>query len=983
MKTFRKLISEISQPNSEDELNFKEKHIIEPIDHTVAPESTFSGNVDKDDIDGMKRYRKNKRLADYQKPDDEDVYEAVTLKRDLPGQEDNDIDNDGDTDMTDAQYKYRRHAQVKLHKIDEETFVIPEEILATEKNAFHTAAANAHAAGKKHFAFAGKKYPVTMSKDAAKTFAGKGMQEEKDEDEKPVRIKLRGWGPDHKKGNMGNPAARASLMKNEKVDEPYAVGMAQAMKSTGDKPPLEKKTIRLAHKIAKGIEKNEAMDPVGKEDDDINNDGKVTKHDKYLHNRRKAISASIRAKIKEGFGAVTAAGGDYDKEDSHQKYKKSNATKKEDVALSRNDKGMKVFAGKTNASQIGEDLDEADAVVTHKWYSVKNWKDGSDHFDNLDDHLGGHGYKHAALGNTALNRPDHHIGIPVKAKNAIAYMDKHAKPITEEVEQIDEAPGKRVSSAYRMTVPLKDGQVHPDHIEKINDLKAKVRADNAKEGTKNKVVLQGRLGKDSPNASKYRSKFTGKSFPGSHQRIKLGDASHADVYVREEAEQLDEIGNTPAGRKALKAVIARAPEKAANARLRSDILGRRQFDADVSSKDSELYGNAADKHYKKYQNTVKSAARAVDRLTKEEAEQLDELSPNTLHSYIKKAAGNMAGNAAVAAAQASSSMKKSSPDVKRNIKNRMKGITGASGRLADKANMAEEAEQIDELSKETLTSYAIKAHRRGDMAARMSKSGADKDMANYANKRFQGVQTAIKKLGEAEDLDELDKKTLGSYVRRASVDAYRRGQDVEMHSTSRGRASSYGSAMRHGELENKGRRKANNRIVGIDRATQRLTKEEVEINEETGYKVSSEKSQFGGHRAHLVNPEGKTSYLGSTAYKTPKHAKGEAQVYHDTYFHTTGIKANDYGASKAVAAYRAKNKEHIYVKEEVDLNEAFNAGSLKLNDGSSISLKTEDAKVLNKLMSSLKTENKAKMMNIAMANKNGFNEILSFAREAI
>ncbi len=855
MKTFRKLVSEISQPNSEDELNFKEKHIIEPIDHTVAPESTFSGNVDKDDIDGMKRYRKNKRLADYQRPDDEDVYEAVTLKRDVPGQEDDDVDNDGDADMTDAQYKYRRHAQVKLHKIDEETFVIPEEILATEKNAFHTAAANAHAAGKKHFAFAGKKYPVTMSKDAAKTFAGKG------------------------KGLA------------EKVDEPYAVGMAQAMKSTGDKPPLEKKTIRLAHKIAKGIEKNEAMDPVGKEDDDINNDGKVTKHDKYLHNRRKAISASIRAKIKEGFGAVTAAGGDYDKEDSHQKYKKSNATKKEDVALSRNGKGTKVFAGKTNASQIGEDLDEADAVVTHKWYSVKNWKDGSDHFDNLDDHLGGHGYKHAALGNTARNRPDHHIGIPVKAKNAIAYMDKHAKPITEEAEQIDEAPGKRVSSAYRMTVPLKDGQVHPDHIEKINDLKAKVRADNAKEGTKNKVVLQGRLGKDSPNASKYRSKFTGKSFPGSHQRIKLGDASHADVYVREEVEELDE------------------------------------------------------------------------------------LSKKTLGSYVKKAGGTSLNSAGAHMADYGANSNQKS--FKKGI-NRAKGVMRAADRLTK-----EEVEELDELSKATLTSYAIKAHRRGDMAARMSKSGADKDMANYANKRFQGVQTAIKKLGEAEELDELDKKTLGSYVRRASVDAYRRGQDVEMHSTSRGRASSYGSAMRHGELENKGRRKANNRIVGIDRATQRLTKEEVEINEETGYKVSSEKSQFGGHRAHLVNPEGKTSYLGNTAYKTPKHAKGEAQVYHDTYFHTTGIKANDYGASKAVAAYRAKNKEHIYVKEEADLNEAFNAGSLKLNDGSSISLKTEDAKVLNKLMSSLKTENKAKMMNIAMANKNGFNEILSFAREAI
>jgi hypothetical protein len=64
-------------------------------------------------------------------------------------------------------------------------------------------------------------------------------------------------------------------------------------------------------------------------------------------------------------------------------------------------------------------------------------------------------------------------------------------------------------------------------------------------------------------------------------------------------------------------------------------------------------------------------------MKKEEVEELDELSKKTLGSYVKKAAGNMAGNAAVGAAQASSSMKQSSPDVKRNIANRMKGIAKA------------------------------------------------------------------------------------------------------------------------------------------------------------------------------------------------------------------------------------------------------------------------------------------------------------------
>ena len=56
-------------------------------------------------------------------------------------------------------------------------------------------------------------------------------------------------------------------------------------------------TKSAAEKQLKAIEinkhKNEALDPVGKEDDDINNDGKVDSTDKYLSKRRQAISKNI------------------------------------------------------------------------------------------------------------------------------------------------------------------------------------------------------------------------------------------------------------------------------------------------------------------------------------------------------------------------------------------------------------------------------------------------------------------------------------------------------------------------------------------------------------------------------------------------------------------------------------------------------------------------------------------------------------------
>jgi predicted RNA-binding protein with EMAP domain len=42
----------------------------------------------------------------------------------------------------------------------------------------------------------------------------------------------------------------------ERARNKYAIGMAQAMKSTGDNPPLKKSTIKKAHEIAKAVAKS-------------------------------------------------------------------------------------------------------------------------------------------------------------------------------------------------------------------------------------------------------------------------------------------------------------------------------------------------------------------------------------------------------------------------------------------------------------------------------------------------------------------------------------------------------------------------------------------------------------------------------------------------------------------------------------------------------------------------------------------------------
>jgi len=64
--------------------------------------------------------------------------------------------------------------------------------------------------------------------------------------------------------------------------------------------------IKMADKLSKakghmpGYTYAEGLDPVGKEDGDVNNDGKKDSTDKYLMNRRKAIGKAMKKKMTEG-----------------------------------------------------------------------------------------------------------------------------------------------------------------------------------------------------------------------------------------------------------------------------------------------------------------------------------------------------------------------------------------------------------------------------------------------------------------------------------------------------------------------------------------------------------------------------------------------------------------------------------------------------------------------------------------------------------
>ena len=67
--------------------------------------------------------------------------------------------------------------------------------------------------------------------------------------------------------------------------------IVKALKKTGKFKKNDPAMYAIAASRAEGL------DPVGKEDDDINNDGKVDKTDKYLLKRRQAVSKNINENI--------------------------------------------------------------------------------------------------------------------------------------------------------------------------------------------------------------------------------------------------------------------------------------------------------------------------------------------------------------------------------------------------------------------------------------------------------------------------------------------------------------------------------------------------------------------------------------------------------------------------------------------------------------------------------------------------------------
>lgn len=294
----------------------------------------------------------------------------------------------------------------------------------------------------------------------------------------------------------------------------------------GNKRKMEAESTELTDEDKAFLEQlnTEAKhDPVGKEDADINNDGKVNSSDSYLKNRRKAISASINKKgmkedteqpVEEGWDDMLkdvkkrqAEGGtgkfDVKKTSTGTQYTRKSSTFDDggkDADLKKAEKKEK-----SEKNEEVEHVEEMMTTTSNSKSSVKVKPGGSTEVAN--------GLAKAKFNNYIAQR---------RAEN------QKNKPQNEEVEQVDEISTSTASAYLSKRVP--------QHNPNMNTPETNARDAKVARGIRGAVSREHGYGPDKGAENKVTGRF--------EYRKKVG-ATH--VFNKEEAEQIEEkkLRDTP------------------------------------------------------------------------------------------------------------------------------------------------------------------------------------------------------------------------------------------------------------------------------------------------------------------------------------------------------------------------------------------------------------------------------------------------------
>lgn len=383
------------------------------------------------------------------------------------------------------------------------------------------------------------------------------------------------------------------------------------MISSGDKDKITK----LATMMSKEKKVAEAkLDPVNhkelegthaqRKDKDINNDGKVDKTDEYLHNRRKAVKHAIAKKMKEEAEQIDEISADMKSRykqkaqrslDQAQDFKSELDHEGEPKGSRvRKDVNRMIKNRKTGMKRANEEAEQIDEIST---------KRALDYMDKASDARG-----HRNMSTAKLDKRHSSMALAhekIRARRAKVPTTEEIDLTAEEIEMIEAKmagvadgalPGDEHMCATKVFhkewnegVPVPTMHADPDEDGLIEWYDVMFDHGIERVMTEDMEVLDEKM--------------------------------HGHKRMKEEAEELDELSRSTLGSYAKKA-IKDAPEKDRTGKAYSDMAAddaRRGNRAGASD-----FGKRAAQSYTKAANRRAGTMKAIDKLAKEEAEQVDE-----------------------------------------------------------------------------------------------------------------------------------------------------------------------------------------------------------------------------------------------------------------------------------------------------------------------------------------------------------------------
>ena len=211
----------------------------------------------------------------------------------------------------------------------------------------------------------------------------------------------------------------------------------------------------------------------------------------------------------------------------------------------------------------------------------------------------------------------------------------------------------------------------------------------------------------------------------------------------------------------------------------------------------------------------------------EECEILSELSKTALGNYAKAAAFDIANKGSAVGKAGNNLAVLANPkgpltQLNKRLQGHAKAVQKLTKEEVEEFMQTEAYDQLDELSKKTLGSYVKAAAKDAEASGRDQEHYGDQSDYDRGTKRQKGIAKAVDKLTkeEVEEIDELDKKTLGNYVKKAHDQLMKHTSSVNFKG---GRGDKDAFAYAHDPVAV---RKTANRTKGVDQAINKLTKED-------------------------------------------------------------------------------------------------------------------------------------------------------------